>query len=198
MCAMCKWITRTATHIAIFPCASVKITSPLSFNTDNATGVTPLEYFKDIPGYEGLYQVSNHGRIANIKRGRELILRPVCSKRFGYKVITLCKDRKAKIHRIHRLVLRAFRGDSTLSVNHKDFDRGNNNLSNLEYITAKENTRHAVLAGRHPTAKRKLTHEQIREIRSSDECPKVLGHRYGISYTSIYGIRSRKAYTDVE
>lgn len=92
----------------------------------------------------------------------------------------------------------AFRGASHLSVNHLDFNRENNHLSNLEYITAKENTRHAVLAGRHPSAKRKLNSEQVREIRSSDEPPRELAKRYGIHATNVYSIRARRAYADVE
>lgn len=153
-----------------------------------------MEYFKDIPGYEGLYQVSNYGRIASVKR--EKILRPVESKRFKYNVVTLCRSGATKIHRIHRLVLRTFRGDSKLSVNHIDFNRANNHLSNLEYVSCKENTQHAIMAG--PSARRRLTPDQVREIRISAETPRKLSPIYGVPISSIYSILKRQSYADVE
>lgn len=155
-----------------------------------------MEVFKDVPNYEGLYQISSLGRIVNIKR--EKFLRPVLDKNYGYRTVMLTKDRKEQIHRVHRLVLWAFRGKSDLFGNHLDFNRQNNKLSNLEYVTAKENTRHAVLAGRHPTSKRRLSPEQVREIRKSDEIPSALALRFKIPASSIYAILKGQSYIDVK
>lgn len=154
-----------------------------------------MEYFKDVPGYEGIYQVSNHGRIVNIKTER--VIKPIPSRRFAYHYVSLC-NMGCKRFRIHRLVLSAFRGDSSLSVNHKDFNRGNNQLANLEYITAKENTRHAIAAGRHPTANRRLSAKQVSAIRASKKSQKELAVEYGMFPANISLIKNKKSYTDVE
>lgn len=155
-----------------------------------------MEYFKDIPGYEGIYKISNYGRVASERSFK--ILKPIRSKRFGYSFVSLCCSGKIKIHKIHRLVLMTFRGASKLHVNHIDFDRSNNCLSNLEYTTAKENTRHAIKAGRHPSKNRRLSANQVREIRESKEMPKILSGKYKIPPSAIYKIRKREIYSDVE
>lgn len=101
------------------------------------------EIWKDIPEYEGYYKVSDLGRVkrlpgAYVPNGR--ILKP--QKRNGYLSVSLSKNKKAKTHNIHRLVAKAFLGDSNLTVNHKDGNKHNNKLTNLEYCTARENCRH--------------------------------------------------------
>lgn len=155
-----------------------------------------MEIFKDVPGYEGLYCVSSMGRVLSLRK--EGFLRPIVSKRFGYHVVTLCNKGHSKIHRVHRLVLRTFRGDSDLFANHINFDRSDNRLANLEYVTAQENTRHAIAAGRHPSFKRKLTASQVRAIRSSKEHPNILARRYDMSAPNIYSVIARRTYKDVE
>jgi hypothetical protein len=155
-----------------------------------------LEYFKDIPGYEGIYQVSNCGRIASVKR--EKILKTIKTLRYDYHVVSLAKGGFASIFRVHRLVAAAFIGKSNLPVNHKDFNRENNHLSNLEYVTCQENTRHAVLAGRHPSSRRRLTPSQIREIRISKLSPRRLAPIFGVPTSSIYSILKNMSYKDVK
>lgn len=108
------------------------------------------EVWKDIKGYEELYQVSNLGRIKRKKHKRydrnqmmnEKIIKPAIN-RFGYLRITLCKNSKHKCYSVHRLVIENFVGESELQVDHKDGNKLNNRLDNLEYVTSKENTNRA-------------------------------------------------------
>jgi hypothetical protein len=104
------------------------------------------EIFKDILGYEGLYQVSNFGNVkslGNDKTRKEKILKPI-KNRDGYYKVILCKEGKVKTICVHVLVAQAFLGhipDGTMKIipDHKDTDKSNNNLSNLELITQREN-----------------------------------------------------------
>ena len=106
------------------------------------------EVWADCPGYEGLYWVSNNGRIKtqNWKNtGRESILRPITCRK-GYLNVGLQKDGKLKSHKLHRLIALAFvpKIEGKDQVNHIDGDKQNNHISNLEWVTPKENTRHAI------------------------------------------------------
>lgn len=113
------------------------------------------EIWKDIPGYKGIYQVSNLGRIKSLdkewimhnggirhKQGR--ILRTVRDGT-GYGMVSLCMNSKQKIGRVHRLVAEAFipNPHNKPQVNHIDGNRLNNIESNLEWVTASENILHA-------------------------------------------------------
>lgn len=110
------------------------------------------EIWKDIVGYEGLYQVSNFGRVKSLKRkvyaGRgkmrwqyEKIMSDNKTNGNGYKIVSLVKDGKQKNKYIHRLVAEAFLENSNNypCINHKDENRGNNNINNLEFCTYKYN-----------------------------------------------------------
>ncbi len=96
-----------------------------------------IEVWKDIPGYEGLYQVSNIGRIKSLRKDR--ILKLIIA-RNGYCRIQLCNNGlKEKL--VHRLVYEAFIGSipEKMCINHKDEDKTNNSLSNLELVTHAQN-----------------------------------------------------------
>ena len=73
----------------------------------------------------------------------------------GYKVVGLNRDGKVKNHYVHRLVAAAFleKPDGKDYINHKDYNRGNNHVSNLEWTTAKENTNYSAHKMRHPRLK---------------------------------------------
>ncbi len=118
-----------------------------------------IEVWKDIPGYEGHYQVSNLGSVKSIERLRrtkgtgitkvcERIVKPTIDK-FGYCKVCLFKNGKRKYCKPHRLVAIAFipNPDNKPEVNHKDGNKTNNNVSNLEWNTASENMRHAFANG---------------------------------------------------
>lgn len=107
------------------------------------------EIWRDVHGYEGLYQVSNYGRVKSYHTshgGR--ILKPLFTKE-GYLRIDVFKDMKGKHCLIHRLVAEAFipNVDSKPQVNHIDGHKFNNYVRNLEWATQKENQQHAVTIG---------------------------------------------------
>ena len=99
---------------------------------------------KDIRGYEGQYAITDDGRVWSYKSKRFLSLNINTR---GYLSVRLYKDGEGSSKRIHRLVLETFKpvaGMEKLQVNHIDEDKLNNNLSNLEWTTAKENTQHSL------------------------------------------------------
>ena len=110
-----------------------------------------MEIWKDIKGYEGLYQISNKGRVkslGNNKTKKEKILSP--GKHKGYFYVSLYKNRKEKKYSIHRLVAQAFlpNPDNLPVVNHKDENKLNNNVENLEWCTQEYNVNYSSSNGR--------------------------------------------------
>jgi len=100
-----------------------------------------MEEFKNISGFPG-YQVSNHGRIKSLKSGYFLI---GCFDKKGYLMVCLQKpDKTQSTKRIHQLVAIEFLKHKPcghyLVVNHKDFNKTNNKLDNLEIVTNRENS----------------------------------------------------------
>lgn len=115
------------------------------------------EIWMDISGYEGIYRVSNYGRI-------KILARQLKSARFkgaftsetykrqrlnpvsGYMYVDLSKKGKTVTRSVHRLVAGAFLGSipAGIEVNHIDMNKQNNLLSNLELVTPKENTQHCI------------------------------------------------------
>ena len=109
---------------------------------DSANEVVDSEIWKDIEGYEGLYQVSNLGRVKSLnyhRTGKEKILR--LEKSQGYYIADLCINGKAKHYKVHRLVAEAFipNPENLPEINHKDENPSNNNVNNLEYCDRKYN-----------------------------------------------------------
>ena len=110
------------------------------------------EIFKDITSYEGLYQISNFGNVKSLERKefasyrdrlvKERILKPGLDSR-GYLIVVLCKEGR-KTHRIHILEAIAFLNHTVCGYNvvvdHIDFNRTNNHLTNLRLISNRENT----------------------------------------------------------
>jgi len=112
-----------------------------------------VENWKDIEGYKSIYQVSNLGRVKSLDRyvqektGKAYFLNGKILSPKGKRYLRVSLSAKSKIEQveIHRLVAKAFINniDSKPQVNHKDGNRYNNNVNNLEWCTAKENVRHS-------------------------------------------------------
>lgn len=166
-----------------------------------------MEIWRDIIGYEGLYQVSSDGRIKRLefkKRNlltggfstiRERILKPV--KHYnGYLFVSLCNGEQKEFS-IHTLVARAFipNPENKPEVNHKNGVKSDNHISNLEWCTTSENILHAYENGLRPSGekhhKSKLTLSQvneIRELRKSGMTYKQLSKIYKIRDCSVRDI----------
>ena len=102
-----------------------------------------METWKAIDGYEGIYEVSDKGRVkslGNNKFGKEKILKPGKT-HVGYLRVTIYKDGHAKRLLVHRLVAEAFiqNPNNLETVNHKDEDKTNNVASNLEWMSIADN-----------------------------------------------------------
>jgi len=97
---------------------------------------------KDIVGYEGVYKIFEDGKVWSYRRKR-FIKTP--KDKDGYRRATLCLDRKVKNMTMHRWLYQTFVGEipKTHQINHKDGNKLNNKLENLELVTPKENTIHA-------------------------------------------------------
>lgn len=137
---------------------------------------TALEIWKDIGGYEGHYQISNLGNVKSVSRGslqREIMLRPANNIN-GYRTVSLSKNNKSTTVKICRLVASAFidNPENKRCVNHKDCDKHNDNVDNLEWVTHSENTVHAMKNGLQyieygeNSRFAKLTKQQVSSIRS--------------------------------
>ena len=100
-----------------------------------------MEVWKDIKGYEGTYQVSSYGRVKSLKYGKERILKSRVNS-YGYLHLNLCKNGKSYNKKIHRLIAEAFipNPKNLPEINHKDENKLNNNIDNLEWCTHKYNT----------------------------------------------------------
>ncbi len=109
-----------------------------------------IEIWKDIKGYEGIYQVSNTGKVRSldrkvwnyIKKGR--ILKPHDNGHGYYNVSLSDGDKKSKHTYIHILVAEAFipNPNNYTQVNHKDFNKANNAVDNLEWVSPQQNILH--------------------------------------------------------
>lgn len=162
------------------------------------------ETWKDIPGYIGLYQVSNLGKIKSLsritvckngsaKKLKEKIIKPTLWQ--GYYRVALSKDGKNRRFLVHRLVMLAFNGDSEMAVNHKNGDSTDNSLENLEYVTQKQNLMHStnILKRGHVanTKKDNPTEEDLKNRKKVSQISKRKNDAYSIvknMYLSEMGI----------
>ncbi len=169
-----------------------------------------IEVWKDIEGQEGVYQVSNKGRIKSFTRRvpfirlgkpqtfivKGQIMTPIIDPH-GYQRIMF----KRRGYFIHRLVAQAFTPNPKNKpwINHKDFNPLNNHIENLEWVTAQENTNHMIKGGRFNKV-RKFTNEQILEIRRlykkgvRGSGSLALSKKYGCNDKTIYKIVTWQTY----
>ena len=103
--------------------------------------------WRPIAGFKGRYEVSSEGEVRSLARKgrkRQIFLKPFNNTQ-GYLQVVLTKGGKRDQPRVHRLVMQAFVGPcpENMEVNHIDEDKTNNCISNLEYVTHKQNLNHA-------------------------------------------------------
>ncbi len=118
----------------------------MTTNTEGAALKAKGGDLRDVPGYEGLYAVTNDGRVWSHRM--RIWMKPSYLR--GYARVRLCRERISKTLSCHRLVLRTFVGpcpDGNV-VNHKNSIRDDNRLENLEYCTPSQNTKHSFAVGR--------------------------------------------------
>lgn len=108
------------------------------------------EEWRNVPGLEWLYQVSNYGRFAKIKHGKRCLLKPTLSCD-GYYRVTFIKNGRQKMVLLHRVIAEVFvpKYGPSEDVNHIDGDKTNNNVDNLEWCTKRKNCIHRTRVLKH-------------------------------------------------
>lgn len=170
------------------------------------------EEWRDIVGYEGIYQVSNTGLVRSLDRLRKhkgnnvvkikgVTLKGYVSDSTGYRMVGLSKNGNAKTFTVHRLTATHFLENikNKPQVNHIDCDKLNNRIDNLEWSTSSENTKHAydnnligILRGekRKNSKLKDLEVIEIRERLSRGEMVKDVAKNFGVSRQVISKIKS--------
>ena len=161
------------------------------------------EIWKDIQGYEGMYQVSSHGRVRSLDR---VVVRPngngdyfakgkiICTvlTKWGYNEVHLHKNNKTKIYKVHRLVAQAFikNPNNLPCVNHIDENKTNNNVNNLEWCTYKYNNNYGTKKNRQGEKNKNENNPNSHKILCVNtgeifECVKFAAEKYNISRQTI-------------
>lgn len=171
-----------------------------------------------IKGYEGMYAVSNLGRVKSVartvmsNRGRPITrmgkILSLNTSAAGYRYISVCKDGKSRTFLIHRLVAEAFipNPHNLPVVMHLDDVPGNNRVTNLKWGTQKTNMEDMVRKGRQPSPKgstngsSKLTEKdipQIRKLLTAGWTQKRIASKFGVDQSTISLIKHRKEWAHV-
>ena len=175
------------------------------------------EIWKDIKDFEGLYQVSNLGRVKSLGKSWDLQNGKSFSKpekimiggfnTFGYRHVTLMKNNKQYCKKIHRLVAEAFldNPNNYPQVNHKNGIKTDNYVSNLEWCNQSHNMQHALSIGLKTmrtcenASRAILTNAQVLEIRQlKDKLTGIeIAKIYGVSKHTIYNIFTNRTWYDL-
>lgn len=161
------------------------------------------EIWKEIPEFNGIYAVSNFGNVRNLKYQKTK--KQSIHKAIGYKYVCLCKSGVCKTFYIHRLVAEIFLGHETnLEVNHKDGNKENNHISNLEWVTHHENILHSHRIGLNKinqvkgsrTGTAKLNEQQVSEILElkGKMTQSSIAKKYNVSTATVWGILNNRSW----
>jgi hypothetical protein len=170
------------------------------------------EVWRDIPGYEGYYQVSNLGRIKSLERRKrigngatqmipERILKAVPYNKVGHLKVTLCKDGDHKNHPVHRAVMEAFCGarPEKAEIRHLNSNAQDNRLENLAYGTSTEN--HIDQSKMGHIGGQKLMPDSVGDIRKrladGETCTKI-AEDYGVTMYCIFDIKRGRTFSWVQ
>lgn len=161
------------------------------------------EIWKDIPDYEGLYQASNLGRIRSLDRiiiSSKGVSMPYKGKILsqssdgckGYLKVKLSKNGKAKTFRVHYLIAITFLDKKGECINHKDGNKINNNVENLEWVTYSENNKHAYDNGLKPVKCKKFLayspNGEVFKYNNQTKCSKEIGVSTAYISRCLHGI----------
>jgi predicted XRE-type DNA-binding protein len=167
------------------------------------------EIWKDIEGYDGKYQVSNFGRIVTFKRYSEGRILKQYFDRHNYLYVILTKNSIPKTIKCHRIVANAFilNPENKATVNHRDSNRSNNCVDNLEWATSSENSVHAIKFGKtnfcygEKQWQSKLKKEQVLEIRALWEkgqtTQRSIAKMYDVHFSHVSDIIRRKRWKHI-
>ena len=167
-------------------------------------GTALMEEWRDVPGYEGRYEVSTLGRVRSLMfrnkqaervRATPLLLRLTLSNN-GYPSVSLGKGGRKISRRVHTVVLLAFAGPRPEGAEgtHLDGVKTNNQLDNLAWRTKRDNEadkiRHGTKVAGTGQKAAKLNDDAVRAIRAAKgvESVSVLAKRYGVSVSVVYGV----------
>lgn len=180
--------------------------------TSDSTPLYHDEQWKPIPNFEAYYSISNYGRIMRTGKVAGAVVGRILAQRRGhpYFIARLCKEGKFFYFTVHSLVALAFIGERPdgYQINHKDGDKFNNHVDNLEYCTASENAQHAIRTGLkriyrgEECAAAILTEAQVREIkkllRDTKLTLRAIGDMYSVSFKTIGNIKYNHRWSHVE
>ena len=159
------------------------------------------ELWKPVPGYAGLYSVSNLGEVFSVRSQK--VLSPGVLPG-GYRQVQLCSGGRREQVKVHRLVALAFLGEPPTPRHQVAHNNGNpaiNCVKNLRWATAQENQHDRRLHGTssfgEANARAKITAEDVLAIRASTARNCELARAYGVSWSQIYSIRTRKRWQHI-
>ena len=174
-----------------------------------------MEIWKDIKNFEGVYQISNLGRVRSlpriVKRGKALMrikgkILKTCYTSTGYEHAVVQNGKKTKHLAVHRLVALAFipNPKNKEQVNHIDGVKTNNYVKNLEWCTRSENEKHAHKIGLKDwrgenQSRSKLTETQVRDIRKlqGKKTGREVAKEYEVTHSTIFAIWKRRIWTHI-
>jgi hypothetical protein len=174
-----------------------------------------MEIWKDVEGYEGLYQVSSEGRVKSLEKKswngtgwfmrKEMILKPVFNSKIKYETVGLSIEGIRTGFYIHRLVAKHFISNpyNKSDVNHKNGDKHNNSVKNLEWVTPQENIEHSInVLGNTQFGELNnqsiLSASDIVKIRNDKRRHIDIANDYGVCRTNIIAIKKYKTWKHIK
>jgi hypothetical protein len=168
-----------------------------------------METFKAVVGYEKLYEVSDAGNVRTLIQKPPRLLKPGFGTS-GYRFVNLTKRGEIRNRMIHRLVAEAFIGplEKGMEVNHKNGDKHDNRLENLEFVTRSENIKHRIrvlgikahICRGIQSGNARFTETQVKNMREQWECgilPREIAAHYGCSLSAVWHVLKRRSWSHI-